>query len=119
MARITFVEYKGQRIMELDISRCEPEETVKSFNEAHQIIATNPPKSVLLMTIASKAVISKNAMEAVKNFAVANTPYIKGSAVVGVDSTLRIFMMTVQFMTLHPIKLFGTREEAMEYLIGT
>mgnify|MGYP001769268534 CR=1 FL=1 len=53
-----------------------------------------------------------------KDFSKAITPYVIASANVGVTGLKKIIVMSLNKLTGRDLKLFDTREEALEWLIS-
>ncbi len=113
-----FVSYKGKRIGIVDFGYTTPAEAIAVMVEAQAQIRKMPPKSALILTDATHAVYNKASAAALKEFSRGNTPYVKASAVVGVEGVLWILMQAVIRVTGRHYQLCKTRTEAMEWLIS-
>lgn len=113
-----FVHYKGKQIGIVDLGYTTPEEAIAVMVEAGQQIRKLPPKSALIITDGTHAVYNKNSAAALKDFARGNTPYVKASAVVGVQGVLFVLLQGVIRVTGRHYQLCKTRAEAMEWLIS-
>ena len=110
------INYKSKKIVVVDISSTSPEEAIAYFPHAQKIIAKHLPKSALVLTDATDARFSKESMEALKEFAAANTPYIKASASVGSEGLREIVLHSVERFTNRKINAFTSRQEALDWL---
>ncbi len=117
VSRVGIHEYKEKKIIEVDLSKCSPQETITTINEAIALIKTQPRNSVLLLTDVTDAVQNKDSVAAIKDFALSNVHFVRASAVVGVDESKQPVLATVRFLTLHEIKQASNTEEAKEYLV--
>jgi hypothetical protein len=45
-----------------------------------------------------------------------NSPFIKATAVVGMDAVKQAILNTVRFLTLHEIKTFDSEQDAKDWL---
>ncbi len=113
-----FVTYKGKQIGIVDFGYTTPAEAIAVMVEAQAQIRKMPPKSALILTDGTHAVYSRESAAALKDFAKGNTPYVKASAVVGVEGVLFILMHAVIKVTGRHYHLCKTRTEAMEWLIS-
>ncbi len=113
-----FVNYKGKQIGIVDFGYTTPEEAIAVMVEGQAQIRKLPPKSALILTDATHAVYSRDSAAALKAFSRGNTPYIKASAVVGVEGVLFILMQAVIRVTGRHYHVCKTRAEAMEWLIS-
>jgi hypothetical protein len=86
--------------------------------EAQQIISGMEQKSALILTDVTNAKYDKNVAEGIKNFVKNNSPYVKASAVVGVEGVQAILLQTAIFITRRDIKTFPNRNEAINWLVS-
>ncbi|MBA4385437.1 MAG: hypothetical protein C0410_11930 [Anaerolinea sp.] len=112
------VSYKGKEIFITDVSKCQPDEATRVFDEAIHKITKLPLKSVLLITDSSDAVYNSETSTVTKHFSSSISAHIKGSAVVGADSMKKIMISTLRLLTKRDIKTFDTREQAMDWLVS-
>jgi hypothetical protein len=82
------------------------------------MIAKNPPKSALILTDSTGATYNSEVSTAMKNFSQNNTPYVKGSAVVGADSMRKVLVAAIRLATKRDIRTFDSREEALDWLVN-
>jgi len=118
MGRTYFIEHKGTKILLVDFSGTKPgEEFYDSIEEAKKIIHSQPEKSVISLFDATDGHFDQEVINALKEFAKSNTPYIKTSALVGVTGLLNIALMTISRFAGRDFKTFKTREKALDWLI--
>ena len=110
------VTYHGKLIIIVDISNTTPEEAIAYFPHAQKIIAQFPPQSALILTDVINASYTKESVAALKEFAAANTPYVKASATVGSEGLREILLHTVERYTKRKIYACTTRDEALDWL---
>ena len=119
MQRVNFTQYKGKKILIEDFSGLTPgEEFLQTMQKAQDIIASNPEKSVLAVFDATQARFNNEMLTGMKNFTKANLPYIKASAVVGIEGLLNVALTSISKFSGREFKSFKTREEAMDWLIS-
>jgi len=118
VTRVFVEQYTSKEIVNVDVSGCNPEDCIQVLNEATRLIKEKPRNSVLILANVQDTHYTKETVLAVKNFAMSNTPYVKGSAVLGIDGAKQAILATVRFLTLHEIKSFDTREEAKDWLVS-
>lgn len=116
MKSFEFVTYKGKQIAVVDLAETTPEEAIAIMEEAGRQIRKLPPKSALVVTDGTHAVFSRASTAALKDFANKNTPYVKASAVVGVEGVLFVLLQGVIRVTGRHYQLCKSRTEAMEWL---
>jgi hypothetical protein len=117
MGRINVVEYKGKRILVQDFSGARAgEEFDRSIAEAKAFIASQPAKSILSLFDATKAIYNTAVLTVLKEFTKHNEPYMKASAVVGVEGILSIALLAVSTFSGRTFKSFADRQSAMDWL---
>jgi hypothetical protein len=114
--RVQNLTHKGKTIILVDLSNCKPEDSMAVIPIAQKKIAASPPKSARILTDVTNSTYTAQVANAIKEFGKANTPYVKKSVVVGADGVRAILMNTVIFLTRREIKLFDTRQSALDYL---
>lgn len=118
MERIKFLNYKSKKILTLDASNLIPEEIPDFFEKAREIIFSEPEKSILALSNVENVKYNSVVIEGMKNFVKFNAPYIKTSAIIGLDSFKQIVLQGVLSYTGRSISTFNCQEEAMEWLIN-
>ena len=83
MERVRFIEYLGTQILLIDCSQCGPQELSRVFNEAQQVITSQPPHSLLTLADFSDAEFDKRAADHMKVVATYDRAFVKRSAIVG------------------------------------
>lgn len=119
MSKVEFMEHKGLKVLLLDVSfSSNAEENVAAFDQAREIIYKEPPKSVRILTDVTKAHYTPQAVDALKLFSKAVTPYVLASAAVGVSGIKRIVLQSLIKLSGRHIEMFEDREKALEWLVG-
>lgn len=118
MACAEIIAYKGKKIVLVNLANCSPASTFSILDEAADLIAKSAPKSALILTDSTNATYNAEVSTAMKNFSAKNTPYVKGSAVVGADAMRKVLVSAIRIATKRDIRTFDTREQAMDWLIS-
>ncbi len=119
MGRICFTQYKGKDILIEDFSNLYPgKEFLETIATAQKLITSQPPNSVLAILDATNAHYDMEIITAMKGFVRANSPYIRSSAVVGVNGLLHIALQALSTASGRSFPVFNSREAALEYLAG-
>jgi hypothetical protein len=116
MKAFEIIPYKGKSIVMVDISNTTTEQLVAALKDAQAKISKLPVSSALIMTDATKAAYTQETGMAIKEFAAKNTPYVKASAVVGVEGMKAVLQTAVAMQNKRDIAAFATRGEAMDWL---
>jgi hypothetical protein len=118
MKSLENIHHKGKRIVLVDLSNATTEQLVSTLKEAQHNISKMAEKSALIMTVATNAAYNPETGAAIKEFASKNTPYVKASAVVGIEGMKTVLQTAVAMKTKRDIAAFPTREEAMDWLVA-
>jgi len=118
MGLTEIVQHKGKNIVLVNLANCSPQTTFSVLDEAAAVIAKSAPISALILTDSTNAIYNSEVSTAMKNFSSKNTPYVKGSAVVGADAMRKVLVAAIRVATKRDIKTFDTREQAMDWLVS-
>ncbi len=118
MTRVSTLDYKGKRILLMDFTGLRAgEEFDRSVAEAKAYIAGQPAKSVRSVFDATGAVYNAEVLVALKDFTKHNEPYMKASAVVGIEGILSVALMAVSKFTGRTFKPCKDRQAALDWLV--
>ena len=117
MAGISFITHNGVKILYEDFSQSKPEELLPLIKQSQAIISGQPQNSILALVNVKGSNFNMEVTSAMKDFVKANTPYIKCSAVYGVEGLKEvIFNGVLSFTCRKNLVLFKTLEEAKDFL---
>lgn len=119
MAGISSTTEKGKSILVVDCSNQNVKakaETIEILQKASKIVAANPPKSVLIITVVENLNYDTQVFEAFKAYASANTPYVLGSALVGLSGMQKVMFNAVKALTKRDYYIASSMEDAKSYL---
>ena len=117
MERIQFIEHKGKQIIYFDLTDSkDPQESIKHGRQVRELILSQPPKSVLLLTNVVGAHYNPEASDFMKQFSSDISPHVKASAMVGVTGIRRIILSALTRVSGRPITVFDTVEQAKDWL---
>lgn len=112
------LNHKTKQIIIVDVSNLKKEQAATKLNEAHNEIATLPPKSALIVTDVTDIELANEVINGMMEFAKKNTPYVKASAVVGANKMTSLITFNVSNTAGRKLNLFNTRAEAMDWLVS-
>jgi hypothetical protein len=119
MSRISFIEYKGKKLLMEDFSHAAaPEELIAWIDEARKVIASQPEKSVLAVLDATGSRFNNDVLEAMKQFTKANAPYVNHACVVGIDGLLAVALTAVSKFSGRSFKTCANMQEAKDWLVS-
>ena len=118
MERTRFIEHRGHRILLLDYSGVQRgDEAVAAIQQSMEVVRTQPPGSLRVMTVVRDARYNTAVLQALKELAAHNAPYVKASAVVGMGGLHRIAYQAVILFSRRKIQTFDTEAQALDWLV--
>ena len=118
MGSCEILTHKGKNIFLVNLANCSPQSTFSILDEAAAMIAKSAPKSALILTDSTGATYNAEVSTAMKNFSSKNTPFVKGSAVIGADAMRKVLVAAIRLATKRDIRTFDSREEALDWLVN-
>ena len=118
MQKPAFITVNGRQILVEDFTNARPgEEFELQLKTAHEMIASQPAKSVLAVFDATGSTFNVDILSKMKEFTSSNTPYVKAAAVVGITGLLEVALSTISKFTGREFHPFKTRQEAIDWLV--
>jgi len=115
--RTRFVDHRGKRILVLDFSRVrDPAETLGAIVRAREVVARHPPRSLLVLTNTREGRYNAAVLQALKELATHNAPYVRASAVSGMSGLHRIAFLAILTFSGRRIQVFDLEEDALDWL---
>lgn len=115
--RIRFVDREGKRILLVDLSECSAREAEDITRRVPDVVTAEPRGSVLVLTDFKGSSFDSAALRAIKETAVFDKPFVKKSALVGTLSLPREFHDEMKKFSRRDFAIFGTRDEAFQWLV--
>lgn len=117
MKRSYWIEHKGRQIVFVDFSNTDINGVNDAIAQAEPIIAGEPQRSVLCLVETYGSKFSMEVSHAIKAFTMHNKPYIKMTAIVGVDGLQKVILNSVIVFTRRSnLVVKPSREEALDFL---
>ena len=117
MRGVTFITHKGTKIAYQDWSYAKPDEILALIEKAKELVVLQPKNSVLSLINVKGAGFNLAVSNAVREFAKFNTPYVKYTAIYGVEGLQEvIFRGIITFTGRKNIALVKTLEEGKDLL---
>jgi len=117
MERVKFIIHKWRQILLLDGSHCSLEEAIKGIDEAEKVIRSQPESSLLILTDVTGARYDLEVIEKLKEFTNGNKPYVRASAVIGLDTLQKVVYNAVTLFSKRTFPVFDDIEKAKDWLI--
>ena len=115
--RIHFISRQKKQILLVDFSNCSAFDVEKIARAVPETVTAQPRGSVLLLADFSGASFDHEALQAMKESAVFNKPYIKKSAWVGADNLPEAFEQNLKDFSRRQFPTFKRREEALTWRV--
>ena len=115
--RIKLLDYAGRRVVFHDLSHCDPGTMQAVLNESRRIITLEPENSVLSLVDVAGCTFDQQSITLLKSVALANAPFVKRAAIVGLSDLQRLVYEAVLVFSRRKIPLFLSRKEALDWLI--
>jgi hypothetical protein len=113
-----FLEHKGKRIYLIDAEGIDAGHVEPLCARAAADIRGEPPASVLTITHVKDARVDQKLVQALRELAEGNAPYVKTACVTGLSPMHKLVFYTVKILSRRDFKQFDTVEEAKDYLAG-
>lgn len=119
MRKPELISHNGKTIVYLDFSNMrDKDEIMKLENDGAEYIRRQSPKSVLTLTNMDGMFFNNDIKKFFEEVVKGNAPYVKVGAVIGLNGLISIMYNTFIRMTGRNIRLFKSKEEAMDFLVN-
>ena len=92
------------------------QEIVQTLKQASELVAKQPEKSVYIITIVTNVKFNNDISNAFKQYASANTKYVKESILVGLSGLQTVVFSAIKALTKRDYHLVGTFDEAKKLM---
>ena len=116
--RISFFTHQGKSIMFIDFSHCEPKEVLPLLTQIQMTVSRHERNSLLILTDMTEARFDRSAAQKMKEVLVLDTPYVKRSAWIGIQSVPKTYIDNFRSFSHRQLTFFDTREGALEWLVA-
>ncbi len=119
MKRSYCLEHQGKRIVFVDFSHTDFRGITQAIAEAEPLIAGQPPASVLCLVETFGTGFSFEISQAIKEFTLRNKPFMKMTAIVGLEGLQKIVLNSVIVFTKRKnLVTKGSRTDALDFLVA-
>lgn len=116
MAHAQFITYLGKRILRIDIDNCPMEQFEEMLKESGAMIRSEPLHSVLSLAAGGAGTPIFTNRDIFLEYLKKNQPYMKASAVSGLDKLKAPMFLSVIAPSHRDLRLFDTEQEAKDWL---
>ena len=118
MPAYEWIQYKNKRILYMNIIAREKEVLREKIATIEPIVEKEPHKSILCISDVTGGVANAEITQMLKNFTKHNEPYIKMTAVIGVEGIKNIiFRGVLMFTGRKNLVLKNSKQEALDWLV--
>jgi hypothetical protein len=118
MDRVRIENHRGQRLVIVDGTDVGADEYPAVLRAGARTISLEPPGSVRLLTVVTRARYGRGAAENIKTYSAAIKPYLKASAVVGLSPLQQVIFWAIKPFAHRTLTSFATLDEARDWLAG-
>ena len=115
--RVRFLDHEGKQILLVDMSGCNARDVEEIARKVPDFVTAQDRASALILTDFTGASFDKDAAMAIKKSAVFDRPFVRKSALVGIESLPRPFYENLKSFSRREWATFGSRTEALAWLI--
>lgn len=117
MPGVNWIEHKGKRIFHIDFRNSNINDINATIEQAKPLIAREPQNSILCLVDTTGSRFSTEVADALKQFTLHNKPYMKVSALVGIEGLQKVILNGVILFTGRKnLVTKNSREEALDWL---
>ena len=114
--RIRFIDYRGKKILLVDLSNCPVNQVEEVVRKVPDYITVQPLGSVMVLTDFTGATFDRDAIRAIKETAVFDKPFVRKSALVGIEGMPASFYEELKSFSRRDMTIFKTRDAALIWL---
>jgi hypothetical protein len=115
--RIRFFEHQGKQILLLDFSHANANEMQLLLEYVRVTVAQHSRESLVTLADFTGCAVDHAVATRIKEVLTLDRPFVKKTAWVGSESIPHAFMENFHTFSQREIVTFGTREEAMDWLV--
>ena len=118
MDRVQVITSEGKSYVFVDFTRCKVSELAAVAAEANKVIAGYPKGSALVLTDVTEAELNRESSQLFKDYTSRNTPFVRASAVIGVEGLKEIILSSIQRIAGRNFRAFSSIPEAEHWLLA-
>jgi hypothetical protein len=118
MERVRVEMWLGRRIVVVDGTDVTGDEYATTLRQVSAFVTQQPPNSVLLATVVTRARFGAGAAEHIKGYSRAIRPFVTASAVVGLSPLQRVIFSAVRPFLHATVRDFATLDDAKAWLVA-
>ena len=117
MPAYEWLEHKGKRILYMDIALTDAEDLKKRTATIEPVVEKEPSKSILCICNLTGGMVNPEIIQQLKNFMSHNEPYMKMTALIGIEGPQHVLFNAVTMLTDRKnFVIKDSKEEALNWL---
>jgi hypothetical protein len=117
MTGTEFIKHKGKSVFYMNFTNVSSIEEIKSIiDQSIKFIRAQPPKSVIALTNLENIFFNSQVKDIFLDFVKHNEPYIRTSAVIGMNGLVRIMFNGVMKLSGRDVRSHETIDKALDFL---
>jgi len=118
MERVRFITHKDKRVLLIDYSNLSDESELVNMIEQREFLVDSQPRNSVLMVInVTGAKFSKEVLTRAKEANVYDLPYVRRSALVGVEDRQKAAVDAVSMFAKRQWEQFDTLAQALDWIV--
>ena len=117
MERVSFFSHHGRQVLLIDHTNSSASEMLQTLAKVENLIASQPPDSVLVLCDLTGAQVDKTAADRMKVVATKDRPFVRRAAFVHGENIPDVYYRALRSFSARDFPNFDTREEALDWLI--
>ena len=114
--RVRFEIFQDIQLLVEDFSETSHDELLQTAASARKMIQSQPPRSLRILVLAYRPHIDVDTVRALKDTATENAPFAMATAVVGLDSFMKMLLKGVEVVSGRNFTPFDSEELARKWL---
>ncbi len=117
MEKVYYLQNKGKDILYIDYSNMKADEIIGVMKQVRDKFASKPKESVLTLTNFEGTRFNSDVLNHFKQLSLDTKEHVKAGAVIGIAGLQKVAYDVVTKFSKSELPLFGSREEAMDWLV--
>ena len=119
----SFIVHFGKQILLQDFSNVlDPDEALRTIATTRGFVSELAAKKgfvpeLLVLTTVEGSAFDPRVVSAIKDLATHHTPYVRASAIIGLNPLTRVILRLVTMVSGRSVQPFETRQQALDWLV--
>ena len=118
LERVSFERFKSLRYLYNNMADCLPNQAEECLYKSHELMSHEPENSVYVLANVKGIRFNKDIIQVFKDVTKKNAPYVKTTAVYGLDGFAKLLINTVVKFSRREMRVFDDLDQAKEWLLA-